>query len=422
MRLRLPRTTTFDLALMVVVLALTLLGVAMVYSASGIRALDTLDDPRFYLTWQAIWAALGLAGMVVAMRFDYHRYRVFAVPLLALVFVLLVIVLVPGIGVRAGGAARWLRIGPVGLQPAELAKLALIVYFAAWLGARRDRIEGAGVLLPFLGVTVALAALVVAEPDLGTAIVIVGIAMTMYFVAGARLKLFASFAGLAAVVVLAVAVEQPYRLQRITTFLDPWRDPRGDGFQTIQSLYGLALGGLFGEGLGAGREKFGFLPAPYTDSIFSVLGDELGLAGTLAVIVLFFVLAYRGIAIALRARDATGGLLAAGITTWLVFQAWVNMAVVASLVPMTGITLPFISYGGSSLCVGLIAVGILLNVGQQGGGSAPADPRERRLPRAPRRRRDGRSHQPAARDRRSAARDRSRGAAPLHRWSSRARE
>lgn len=415
MKLRLPRTTSFDLTLVVVVLALTLLGIAMVYSASGIRALDTLDDPRYYLTWQAIWAAIGLVGMVAAMRFDYHRYRVLAVPLVLLVVVLLVLVLVPGLGVCAGGACRWLRLGPVGLQPAELAKLALIVYAAVWLGGRRDRIATPAVALPLFAVTLVLAGLVVREPDLGTAIVIVAIAMSMYFVAGARVKVFGALAALVAVVVLAVAIEQPYRLQRITTFLDPWRDPRGDGFQTIQSLYGLALGGLFGEGLGAGREKFGFLPAPYTDSIFAVLGDELGLAGTLAVIVLFFVLAYRGVAIALRARDATGALLAAGITTWLVFQAWVNMAVVASLVPMTGITLPFISYGGSSLCVGLIAVGILLNVGREA-GPAPS------VSRAPRRRRDGRSYQPAARDRRGAPRDRSRGAAPVHRWSSRARE
>lgn len=411
----LPRRTSYDLVLMAVVLTLTLLGIAMVFSASGMRALDTLDDPRYYLGWQALWAAVGLAGMLVAMRVDYHRYRVIAMPLLFVVVLLLVLVLVPGIGVRAGGAARWLRAGPVGLQPAELAKLALIVYLAAWLGGRRDQIARPSVMLPALIVTAVLGALVVAEPDLGTAIVIVAIAMTMYFVAGASLRLFTALAGLAGVLVVAIAIEQPYRLQRLLTFLDPWSDPRGDGFQTIQSLYGLALGGVFGEGLGAGREKFGFLPAPYTDSIFAVLGDELGLAGTLAVIVLFFALAYRGIRVALRARDATGSLLAAGITTWLVFQAWVNMAVVASLVPMTGITLPFISYGGSSLCVGLIAVGILLNVGREA-EDAPA-----RVSRAPRRGRDGRSHQPASRDRRGAPRGGSRGAAPLHRWTSRQR-
>jgi cell division protein FtsW len=413
--LRLPRTTSFDLMLVGVVLAHTLLGIAMVYSASGIRALDTLDDPRYYLTWQAVWAVIGLAGMLAAMRIDYHRYRVIAAPLVVFVVMLLILVLMPGVGVRAGGAARWLRIGPVGLQPAELAKLALIIYGAAWLGGRKAEIGTPRVILPFFLVVTTLAGLIVAEPDLGTTIVLVAIAMAVYFVAGARLRMFAAFAALAGVVGLAVAIEQPYRLQRFLTFLDPWSDPQGGGFQTIQSLYGLALGGPFGEGLGAGREKFGFLPAPYTDSIFAVLGDELGLAGTLIVIVLFFVIGYRGIRIALRAPDATGALLAAGITTWLVFQAWVNMAVVASLVPMTGITLPFISYGGSSLCVGLIAVGILLNIGRESG------PEPARVSRAPRRGRDGRSHQPAPRDRRGPARERPRGAAPVHRWSSRQR-
>ncbi len=371
-----PRTTSYDLVLVVVVLALTLLGIAMVYSASGIKALDALDDPRYFLGWQSLWAGLGLVGMLAATRIDYHRYRALALPLLLVAIALLGAVLLPGVGTSVNGAARWLRAGPVGLQPAEFAKLALILYLAAWLGARRARIAAPGVMLGMLVITTVLTALVFIEPDLGTAIVV---------------------------------------LQRITTFLDPWSDPRDKGYQAIQSLYGLALGGLFGEGLGAGREKFGYLPFPYTDSIFAILGDELGLAGTLAVIVLFLVLGYRGVRIALRAPDPMGALIATGITTWLVFQAWVNMAVVASLVPMTGITLPFISYGGSSLCVGLIAVGILLNVGRQA-APAPAT-----VPRAPRRRRDGRARQPAARDRGGAARDRSRGGIPLPRWSSRAR-
>ncbi|TMB74987.1 MAG: stage V sporulation protein E, partial [Chloroflexi bacterium] len=188
MRLRLPRTTSYDLVLLLVVVALTLLGIAMVFSASGIRALDTVDDPRYYLGWQALWASLGLVGMVAAMRLDYHRYRALAVPLVVIVVALLVAVLVPGVGVRAGGAARWLRAGAVGLQPAELAKLALIVYLAAWFGPRRERLGSIGVFVPFVVVTGVLAALTVAEPDLGTAIVLVAIAMTMYFIAGARLR------------------------------------------------------------------------------------------------------------------------------------------------------------------------------------------------------------------------------------------
>jgi len=394
-----PRTTSYDLVLLVVVLGLTLLGIAMVYSASGIKALDALDDPRYFLGWQSLWATLGLIGMLVAARVDYHRYRVLALPLLAVATLLLVAVLIPGVGTTVNGAARWLRAGPVGIQPAEFAKLALILYLAFWLGARRDRIERSGTAIGFVIVTGIIGALVFAEPDLGTAIVIGAIALAM----------------LSGVLALAGALGHPERVERLTTFIDPWRDPAGAGYQAIQALYGLALGGLSGEGLGAGREKFGFLPFPYTDSIFAILGDELGLIGTLAVIMLFLVFAYRGVRIALRAPDAMGALIATGVTTWLVFQAWVNMAVVASLIPMTGITLPFISYGGSSLCVGLIAVGILLNVGRQ------AAPASATVSRAPRRRRDGRARQPAARDRGGATRDRPGRGIPLPRWTSRQR-
>ena len=410
-----PRTTSYDLVLLVVVLALTLLGIAMVYSASGIKALDALDDPRYFLGWQSLWATLGLIGMLTAARVDYHRYRVLAVPLLAVATLLLAAVLIPGVGTTVNGAARWLRAGPVGIQPAEFAKLALILYLAFWLGARRDRIERSGTAIGFVLVTGIIGALVFAEPDLGTAIVIGAIALAMYYVAGARLWMFAALAMLSGVLALAGALGHPERVERLTTFIDPWKDPAGAGYQAIQALYGLALGGLSGEGLGAGREKFGFLPFPYTDSIFAILGDELGLIGTLAVIMLFLVFAYRGVRIALRAPDAMGALIATGITTWLVFQAWVNMAVVASLIPMTGITLPFISYGGSSLCVGLIAVGILLNVGRQ------AAPASATVSRAPRRRRDGRARQPAARDRGGATRDRPGRGIPLPRWTSRQR-
>jgi len=212
-------------------------------------------------------------------------------------------------------------------------------------------------------------------------------------------------------------VIQPYRLQRILTFLDPWSDPRGAGFQTIQSLYGLALGGPFGEGLGAGKEKFGFLPAPYTDSIFAVLGNELGLFGTLVVVLLFLMIAFKGVRVARCAPDATGALLATGITTWLVFQAWVNMAVVASLVPMTGITLPFISYGGSSICVGLVAVGILLNIGRQGIPRAETAS----VPGPARRGGNGRTRQPAPGRGRGAAGGRTGDGAAVRRGATRSR-
>ena len=417
-KLRLPTHTGYDLTLLGVVVALLAIGLAMVYSASGIRALDALDDPRYFLVQQSAWVAIGLVAMLAVARIDYHRYRAVALPLLVVSLALLALVLLPGVGTRVGGAARWLRLSSfAGLQPAELVKLSLVLYLSFWLGRQREAVGRWPVTLPFVLLVGLVAALVVAEPDLGTAIVVAATALAMYFVAGARVAEFAGLGVLAAVLVLAVAVVQPYRLQRILTFLDPWSDPRGAGFQTIQSLYGLALGGPLGEGLGAGKEKFGFLPAAYTDSIFAVLGNELGLLGTLAVVVLFLVIAFKGIRIAIGAPDAVGGLLATGVTVWIVFQAWVNMAVVASLLPMTGITLPFISYGGSSICVGLVAVGILLNVGRQ--AVAPADDRAS-LPGAARRGRDGGAREPAPRGR-GGPRGAGGRRAAVHRRSSRSR-
>lgn len=431
--LGLPRTTTYDLPLVAIVLALVAIGLAMVYSASGIRALDTLDDPSYFLMQQAAWAAIGIAGMIVAARIDHRSLRRVALPLVIASLGLLLLVLVPGVGTCTGGACRWLRFSSfAGIQPSELAKLGLISYLAFWLAGRRDRIAGASVTLPFALLVAATGGLVVAEPDLGTAIVIAVIGLAIYFAAGARLLAFAALGALAVLATAVLAVAQPYRLQRLLTFMDPWGDPRGAGFQSIQSLYGLALGGPFGEGLGAGKEKFGFLPAPYTDSIFAVIGNELGLFGTLAVIFLFLALAFRGTRIALRAPDPEGALLAVGVTAWIAFQAWLNMAVVASLVPMTGITLPFISYGGSSLCVGLFAVGILLSVGRAGSpredrGSPGEDRRRARgvlepgVPRPPRGRGDRRARQPAPRGGGGLARERSRRALPLPWRSSRAR-
>ena len=417
-RLRLPTHTGYDLMLLSVVLGLLAIGLAMVYSASGIKALDALDDPRYFLIQQSAWVAIGLVAMIVVARTDYHRYRRLAFPLLALSIALLVVVLVPGIGTRVGGASRWLRISSfAGLQPAELAKLALVLYLAFWLAAKRELIGRWSVTVPFVATLALVAALVVAEPDLGTAIVVAAIGLAMYFVAGARIGEFAALGGLTTICAAAVAVVQPYRLARLTAFMDPWSDPKGAGFQTIQSIYGLALGGPLGEGLGAGKEKFGFLPAPYTDSIFAVLGDELGLLGTLTVVVLFLVIAFKGFRIALSAMDPEGALLATGITVWLVFQAWVNMAVVAALVPNTGITLPFISYGGSSICVGLVAVGILLNVGRQAVGRAD----DRAPVQGPARGRgDRRTRQPAPRGGGGARRADDR-RAPVHRWTSRTR-
>ena len=385
----------YDLGLLFAVLTLLAIGILMVYSASGVRALDALNNPQYYLLLQSAWGLLGLVGLALAARIDYHRYRAVALPLLVLVVALLVAVLLPGIGSRGGGAVRWLRlVGPVGVQPAEPAKLALVLYLAAWLSTRRAALTQGRLGLAFLLVVGAVAALVAVEPDLGTAVVLVATALTMYFLAGARLIEFAAIGVLASVTLASLALAAPYRVARLFSFLDPWSDAAGLGFHTIQAIYALALGGPFGEGLGAGREKFGFLPAPYTDSIYAVLADELGLVGALAVLLLFGVVMFQGMRIVRRAPDPFGALLAAGITASIGLQAWINMAVIVSLVPMTGITLPFISYGGSSLLVSLTGVGMLLNIGRQG---ALAHGRTRGSAHPPGGRRDRRSYEPVAR-------------------------
>jgi cell division protein FtsW len=358
----------YDLGLLFCVLTLLALGILMVYSASGAPAFDALDNPQYYLVQQSAWGIAGLAGLALASRVDYHRYRVLGVVLLLIAVALLALVLVPSpLRICANGACRWLRVaGPVSLQPAEFAKVGLVLYLAAWLAAKRDELARGRLMLPFLLIVGAVGGLIVVEPDLGTAIVIVGVALLLYFAAGARLIEFGAVGALVVVGTVALAIAQPYRIARVLAFVDPWADPTGVGFHTLQSFYALALGGPFGEGLGAGREKFGYLPAPYTDSIFAVLADELGLIGALAVVLLFAAVVLQGLRIAKRAPDAHGALLAVGITATLGLQAWINMAVVAGLVPVTGITLPFISYGGSSLLVSLTSVGILLNVGRQG--------------------------------------------------------
>jgi cell division protein FtsW len=396
----------YDLGLLFAVLTLLALGILMVYSASGAPAFDALDNPQYYLFQQSAWGVVGLAGLAIAARVDYHRYRLLGVVLLIAAVALLVAVLIPSpLRVCANGACRWLRIaGPVSVQPAELAKLALVLYLAAWLAAKRPELAAGRLMVAFLAVVGAVGALVVVEPDLGTAIVIVGVALLLYFAAGARLVEFAAVGALVVVGTAALAIAQPYRIARVLAFLDPWSDPTGTGFHTLQGFYALALGGPFGEGLGAGREKFGYLPAPYTDSIYAVLADELGLVGALAVVLLFGAIVLQGLRIARRAPDAHGSLLAVGITASLGLQAWINMAVVAGLVPVTGITLPFISYGGSSLLVSLTSVGILLNVGRQGS----LEKRSRGDTHPARGRRDRRSYEPTPRGERRAA-----GAHPL---------
>jgi cell division protein FtsW len=354
-------------ALLLAVMALTGIGVVMVYSASSVRSYFSSADPAAQGLEQLVWAGIGLTGLVVAMRLDFRHLRYLAIPIYVITLGLLVAVLVPGIGAEINGSQRWIIIPGVGtLQPAEFAKLAVVLYLAHWLDRRgREARSFWNGLVPF-GLLVAPGFFLIAiEPDLGTAGVYAIVAISIFFMAGANLLyLTAIGTGVMAAAWLMVSTTS-YQLERVQTFLDPFRDPLDSGYNTIQALLALGLGGITGLGLGESRQKFLYLPAPSTDFIFAIIGEEWGLVGTLTVLALFVVIAYQGYKIAIHAPDTFSGLVACGITTWLVVQACVNMMVVTALMPVTGIPLPFISAGGSALTINLAAIGILLSISRE---------------------------------------------------------
>jgi cell division protein FtsW len=356
-----PAGTHLEYHLLVLVtLGLVAFGLVMVYSASSARALLSADAPSYYLKRQAIYALMGLVALVVLSRVDFHRLRHATNPLLGTTFILLVAVLV--IGTAVNGARRWIPIGFMNFQPSELAKLSLALWTAALL-ARRPAPQTLGELAKPIGVVVGAAcALILVEPDLGTAIAIAIMVCAVLVVSGTRLRLLASAGGIGITVVLLAIWLEPYRRERIFSFLDPWHDPQGAGFQSVQAMIALGSGGVFGVGLGESVQKIYYLPEASTDMIFAIVGEELGLIGAAGVIAAFAVFAYAGFNIALRCRDPYGKRLAAGITALICGQAAVNVSAVMGLAPLTGIPLPFVSYGGSSLVVGLAAVGILLNI------------------------------------------------------------
>lgn len=357
-----------DYTILVAVVALAAIGILMVYSSSAMKSYVTYDDSFKIVGPQLVWGLLGMVAMLIMGRVDYRYLRLASVPLYVIALGLLVLVLVPGFGIRVGGSARWLQVGPLpAVHPAEFAKLALIVYLAHWFARRGTAVRGFRKgTVPFLVIFAPIVLLVLKEPDLGTSAVIGLAAFAMFFAAGANLiHLGAMGAGGLTLVVFLVS-RTPYQLERVRTFIDPWRDPQGTGFHTIQGLLALGLGGLFGAGLGESRLAGGlFLPNASNDFIFAIIGEEFGLLGAGLVILLFVVIAYQGIKIALAAPDTFGALLAAGITAWISVQAFINIGVVVSLLPVTGITLPFISAGGSSLIISFAAVGILLSVSRE---------------------------------------------------------
>ncbi|HEX5469099.1 MAG TPA: putative lipid II flippase FtsW [Gaiellaceae bacterium] len=346
--------------LVLVTLGLVAFGLVMVYSASSARALLSSDAPSYYLKRQAVYAVMGLVALVVLSQVDFHRLRPATGTLLAVTFALLVAVLV--LGTAVNGARRWLPLGFIDFQPSELAKLVLALWMAGLL-ARRPPPQTLGELAKPIGLVVGAAcALILVEPDLGTAIAIAIMVSAVLVVSGTKIRLLASAATIGTAVVLLAIWLEPYRRERIFSFLDPWHDPQGAGFQSVQSMIALGSGGVFGVGLGESVQKIYYLPEASTDMIFAIVGEELGLIGAVGVIAAFVVFAYAGFNIALRCRDPFGKRLATGITALVCGQAAVNVSAVMGLAPLTGIPLPFVSYGGSSLVVGLAAVGILLNI------------------------------------------------------------
>lgn len=354
------------LGLFLATIALTNIGIIMVYSASAIISLERYNDPYFFLKRQLVWVFLGLLGMLFAARINYRAFPKLLKPALLFTLFLLVLVLFPQFGKAIAGAQRWLRIGDFTFQPSELAKLILILYMADTLSRKKEKIKNFTYgFLPPLIILGAIFILILLQPDLGTALIILVIILGMLFVSGVRLRHLFSLFLIALPSIWLLINKVGYRKRRILAFVDPWSDPRGAGFQIIQSLLALGSGGIFGRGLGEGTQKLFYLPAPHTDFIFAILGEELGFLGGVAVIILFGAFIYFGARIARRAPDLFGSLLALGITTWIGLQAMINIGVATGFLPTKGIPLPFISFGGSSLIFSLIGVGILLSISLQ---------------------------------------------------------
>ena len=360
------RTGPF-LVLFLSVTALVLLGVVMTLSASAVVSINNSDSAWSLFRRQLIWTGLGAFVLLAMMRVDYRRLRLLAVPGVIGSIVLLVVVLISGFGVDIYGATRWIRLGPFSFQPSEVAKLALVLFAADLLSRPSRDIKDTRVTVrPVVAVTILLIGLLMMQPHLGNAVVMAAAVGTMLFIAGAPLLHLGGLA-LGAGLGTAVAILGTWwRRERFLTFLDPWRDAEGLGYQSLQSLHAVTVGGLTGVGLGQSLAKWGFLPFAHSDFIFAIIAEELGFIGAMIVVLLFVAIGYAGVVTALRAPDRFGLLLALGITTWIVAQAFLNIGSVTKVVPVIGVTLPFLSSGGTSLVVTMAAVGILLNIARQG--------------------------------------------------------
>ncbi len=355
-----------DYKLFFTVLVIATFGIVMIYSASSIWAEYKFQDPFKFVKAQGMFFIIGIFVMRFLSKVDYHLYFEKSNLILFICFLLLLLVLIPGIGTIRNGSRSWFGLGGFGIQPSEFAKIGLIIYVAKYLSNNRKNMQDikSGVL-PILSVILVFFALIMLEPDFGTAMVIVLTLVVMIFTSGVQISFFVriGLVGLLGIVVLVIIA--PYRMARIVSFLNPWTDPLGSGFQIIQSLYAIGPGGLLGQGFMHSRQKHFYLPEPQTDFIFSIISEEFGFLGVLIVTSLFFFLFYRALSISFKQNDLFGKYLAFGLSFGIIIQALLNLMVVVGIIPVTGVTLPFLSYGGSSLLVSMASIGIILNISRK---------------------------------------------------------
>jgi cell division protein FtsW len=342
---------------------LIIAGMLAVYSSSFAVGYHEFGNTNYFVTRQAIFALIGMAAMVFFMKMDYNRLRVLSLPMMLIALVALVLVLVPGIGVERNGAARWLELGPISIQPSEYAKLALVIYIAAWLTSRGDDINKFSLgFVPFVLMLGIIGGLIMAEPDMGTTIIVLLTASTLFFVAGAPLHHLALLLAVGGLICFLVVQQRDYQMDRLMSYIDAEGDPQGNGFQILQLLIALGSGGPLGLGWAESRQKFFYVPGAHTDGVFAIIGEELGFVGLMMIIGLFVFFIYRSLKITVGSRDRFGTLLGIGIVSWIGFQSLINIAGITRTIPLTGVPVPFLSYGGSSLIALMAAVGVLLSV------------------------------------------------------------
>ena len=382
-----------DYLLLVATVMLVITGLLAVYTSSFAVGYHEFGNTNYFVARQAVFALLGVAALVVFMRMDYNRLRAWSVPMLLLALLGLIAVLLPGPGVERNGAERWLVFGPVSIQPSEFAKLAVIIYIAAWLASRGTDINKFSLgFVPFVLLLGIIGGLVIAEPDMGTTIIIFLTASTLFFVAGAPLSHLGLLIAVGGIISYAVILQRDYQLDRLAIFVSPESDPEGGGFQIAQLLVALGSGGPLGLGWGEGRQKFFYVPGSHTDGVFAILGEEIGFLGLLAILGLFAFFIWRSVMVTLGSRDRFSMLLCIGVISWIAGQTLINIGGITRTIPLTGVPMPFLSYGGSSLIMVMAAVGVLLSVsryssgerltplGQSGTRAAPTRPRRKRPP------------------------------------------